>query len=367
MKRFLVLLLCLSVLLLCACGQQAASGGSASSQPVSLSAAGASPEAAALSPAPESGWRDAYCRLLTSLKSESAPADPLYGYTLCDVDEDAVPELLVKFGTCEADYHGKLYAFAGAIQELADLSLWNTGVYYVPGKAGLLLNCGHMGYHRVDCLRLEAEGAVMECLLEEDLQDKSQAEYTPVEQLVPGALYLSFFPGETILPVELYEQIAACEEGGFRPAGPAQPPQGDGDFFPCLLREGGQVRAVAADAFMQSPGVVSLSRLGEPGLIYPYMRSEASLVRQETADLNGDGQEECLLYYRMANSSWDDFRVILSEQAGTVYAYLSFAPTETEVDSQGLLIHRDADCTFATRCFFRGDDCFFLTVPCPAS
>ncbi|MBO5555709.1 MAG: hypothetical protein J5927_00845 [Oscillospiraceae bacterium] len=364
MKRFLVLLLCLSALTLCACAQQVQSRPGTLSHPAPLAASASSP---AVSPQKEEmkDWRVFYRELLEDCAGDSK--DPLDSYTLLDLDADGTPELLVKFGTCEADYHGRIFTVDAAVQELADMSLWNTGTYVVPGEPGLYLNCGHMGYHRLDRILREDDDVASECLLEEDLQSSPQTEYTPVDQVVPGARYLSLFPGAALLPLSCYEQILACLDGSAPQAETASPPQGDGDFYARLLREDVEVHTVAADAFVRSPGIVPLSRLGAAGVSYPYMRSDAALVRQELADLDGDGQEECLLYYRMPGSTWDDFRVILSAQESGIYAYLSSGPAETEVDASGLLIHRYGDACSARRFFFQGEDCFFLTVPCPAT
>ena len=65
--------------------------------------------------AAESGWREAYRKVL----DEIVKAGPLYrndaaienSYLLYDVDKDGTPELIIKTGTCEADYMGTLYTF----------------------------------------------------------------------------------------------------------------------------------------------------------------------------------------------------------------------------------------------------------------
>ena len=79
-------------------------------------------------------WQTAYKALMKDLVSGNfgedlpffgyLPGDPEYdqlmeygygvnGYYLYDVDKDGVPELVVKFGTCEADFDGRLYLFDG--------------------------------------------------------------------------------------------------------------------------------------------------------------------------------------------------------------------------------------------------------------
>lgn len=52
------------------------------------------------------------------------------GYTLYDVDKNGVPELIVKFGTCEADYDGRLYTFDGTkVVYVDEFAMGHTSIY----------------------------------------------------------------------------------------------------------------------------------------------------------------------------------------------------------------------------------------------
>ena len=66
-----------------------------------------------ISAAAENGWQEAYRGVLDELVRNR---DPQYrndvaiesSYLLYDVDKDGTPELIMKTGTCEADYMGTL-------------------------------------------------------------------------------------------------------------------------------------------------------------------------------------------------------------------------------------------------------------------
>ncbi|MBQ6372845.1 MAG: hypothetical protein IJJ22_06970, partial [Oscillospiraceae bacterium] len=68
--------------------------------------------------AEDAGWESAYASILNEKWAQimaAEEADPDYlgecTYTLYDIDKDQVPELILKLGTCEADYHGEIYTF----------------------------------------------------------------------------------------------------------------------------------------------------------------------------------------------------------------------------------------------------------------
>ena len=81
--------------------------------------------------AERSDWMTAYEGILAGWKAQTAAdpanadADPELSYLIYDIDKDTIPELLVKIGTCEADYHGALYTFRDgrAFQVGEDLAL----------------------------------------------------------------------------------------------------------------------------------------------------------------------------------------------------------------------------------------------------
>ena len=153
-------------------------------------------------------WRSAYKAFLSELCTQEAAVrdtdrpdyDPnaypgevgalSSGYALYDIDKDGVPELLVRFGDCEAADHTKIYTFRDGEMALAgDLPSGHTSFYTSPGENAMVWNWGHMGAHYVEELRL-ADGVLeQETVFEETLTDPD-AEYTDMTDIVPGSRYL---------------------------------------------------------------------------------------------------------------------------------------------------------------------------------
>lgn len=74
--------------------------------------------------------------------------DFLHSYTLYDMDKDGIPELLIKYGTSEADFLISVYAYKnGKLRELTDdIPGSHTSFAYDYVANQLVLAQGHMGY-----------------------------------------------------------------------------------------------------------------------------------------------------------------------------------------------------------------------------
>ena len=100
-------------------------------------------------------WVTAYEQILTEWNAQipEKPGDfdvvPELSYLVYDIDKDGIPELVVKTGTCEADYHGALYTFRDgkALQVGEELGLGHASFYSDPGENGIILMWGHMGFY----------------------------------------------------------------------------------------------------------------------------------------------------------------------------------------------------------------------------
>ncbi|MCI2057938.1 MAG: hypothetical protein LKJ80_01890 [Oscillibacter sp.] len=103
------------------------------------------PEAAA----PQSAsWKEAYQALL----SKAAPCQ----YSIYDADGDGIPELLLKSGTCEADYLDTVYTFKnGAAAVCGSFSSGNAVACGLNGSGRLVVQNAHMGYEAIDVYTLK--------------------------------------------------------------------------------------------------------------------------------------------------------------------------------------------------------------------
>ena len=328
----------------------------------------------ALAEAPD--WAGAYASILDekeALAAEQENGD--FGldwyYTLYDIDKDGIPELIVRLGTCEVDFHGEIYSFsAGRAQLVCDnLGLGHCSLYTDPGRNGLILMHGHMGYASAERLCLE-NGSLYgdEVLYEDDLNERLQsdpeADYVYPGDVIPGSVYLSLYWLELRLPLYRYEEIAGCLEGRF--PGEARDgtyPQGDPYFFDKILQSNTEVVAVSADGFAKSPGRIGFQDLLKQDVAADWMYADLQILSACLADLNSDGQAECIVDLDQGEGS-ERMRFFLSEENGTVYAYLqNYAPSLVSVDWNGNLLCAYYTTSELCRLFFDGEEAMLLTLP----
>ncbi|MCR5282840.1 MAG: hypothetical protein K6E18_05670 [Lachnospiraceae bacterium] len=79
----------------------------------------------------------------------------VWGYYLADLDRDRSPELLIKYGTCEADVRTFIYTYkSGKAKLVTTMYSSHTGYYAYPGK-GVVLVWAHMGSCGVSVLSMK--------------------------------------------------------------------------------------------------------------------------------------------------------------------------------------------------------------------
>ena len=80
----------------------------------------------------------------------------------------------------------------------------------------------------------------------------------------------------------------------------------------------------------------------QPGVAYPRNRQPFQIVQHAWQDLNGDGQEECVLWLEAGRGGAerpDQGLAALSEQGGTVYTYYFGFYGEAELGTDGVFRH----------------------------
>lgn len=320
--------------------------------------------------AEEPDWVAAYTQLLDdwALRLAGEPVEfgvsPELWYLAYDIDKDGAPELLVKTGTCEADYHGALYTFRDgrALQLGEELGLGHSSFYSDPGENGLILMYGHMGYAMAVRLSLR-DGYAEELLYEDDLNARLQsdpdAEYVYPGDVIPGAAYLTLCRADVKLALTQYEAISRCLEGALPAQTACTYPNGDAAFFDTLMQTNGEVYAATADGYTHSPGRIGFREMLWQDTAADWMAGDLSILSAATADLNGDGQLECVL---AASDGAREMRLVLSEQDGQVYAYLMNYTDGYELDADGCF-RTTLYGTSRYRLFFDRQQAFLLTLP----
>lgn len=261
-------------------------------------------------------------------------------YSLCDVDKDGVPELFIKYGDHEAGYHTVCYTFReGQVEEIGMLYSGHSSLYTWPEENGVILYCAHQGLAYMEKYGME-DGllASQGRFFEEEIWGTDK-EYTGPEEVVPGAEYVASYyspthwrPGDSpalLLPIYDYG---------------APPRQADPDIEESEVRsaigevlwEGAPLFGVSGNGFDGDTGWTTLSGYLGPEGIFPYGEESLTVTEYTWADVNGDGQTDCILRL----GEYGD-HTVLSWQDGTVYAYFFSSLGGFGVDPDGSVYLQD--------------------------
>lgn len=323
----------------------------------------------------DAGWQSAYRSVLDQIIAERDPrfseeVTQENSYLLYDVDKDGVPELIVKMGTCEADYTGVLYTFRDETAVKVDeFGLGHSSLYSDPGENGILVYYGHMAYAYGMHVSLENGELNGEQIFEDDLYSRlledENADYVPVENFVPGACYLDLYEAKSNLPLARYEEMERYRAGDFPGATEEYWPDHDGDYYKKIISENAPVIALALDPFSNCPGQIGFQDLLKKDVAAPWMSGDLQIFATREADLNGDGKIEYVVDLTESDESRDFIiRCYLTEQDGTVYAYLqNYAPHDLSIDGNGNLLESSEYYTSLHRIVFDGEICGRMTLP----
>ncbi len=331
----------------------------------------------------EADYKQAYKKIIeyeqeriASVSPETSPEeyeDCIDCYWLYDIDKDNIPELLIRYGHFEAAFHGKLYTCVeGKAQLITDeVSMGHTSFYAVPDENGILSYWGHMGC--AACFKLVLQNGKLESeeLYSEDINEKLQAGedvwYKASNEIVDGAYYLEEYDYDSTYPIEMYDVVADYSNGEIKATSFSYSfPDNNPDFYTDIMQNDGIVNAIALDQFMNTLGEVSFGSLLEEGRIYEYTQGNLEAHGITYADLNSDGIYECIVYLSEGDDKDKDYRIIMSLQDDTVFAYLTFYPGETTITENGYFITEPGEYTherYVKRVLYDMDYCFTYSVP----
>lgn len=334
-------------------------------------------------------WQTAYMDFLISSQTHKTTWEPMGGgaevggesYSLYDVDKDSVPELFVKFGTCEADYFARCYTLytdtlgQDVVVMAAQFPFGHSSLYTCPDKSGFLRSEGHMGYHEIYEYGPLEDGSVFleqEIFREEDVQ-----EYTPVDEIVPGAEYIeffytrggaqddSFFTGETpyALGRALLLPVADWYDG---PAATGSNSERARTAILAALNGERELYGASGDHFGGDVGPGTWEEYIQRTEGRPNTQVTADVAAYTWVDMNGDGQEECVLQMetegvRDGETAWTgEAIIVLSEQNGTVYAYYFGVYYDSVFHEDGTILDGYGE---TRRLSFWKDQCYQYAVP----
>lgn len=312
----------------------------------------------------DDGWKAAYIKVLNELRADSSIDNEdlvlenlPYQYIVYDIDKDGIPELLVEFGICEADYNGKLYKYEnGAAVEKEPFSMGHTSLYSVPDENGILFNWGHMGSAFIQKATMDETGRLAYTeLLSEELDPNTDDYYTNPSELVPGACYLSMCDIKYDIYINSYEKITAQISKSPEPLAKSDIiPNNIEEIVPDILENNGKVFAVSADGYGGDLGpdteMEYLLANVDQWSGHPYQVEDTAYV-----DVNNDKQLEAVL--KLLETGTDSPTVkwlVMVATDDTVYAYVinymdnyklvengTFIPTEEFYNPERIEFDRD--------------------------
>ena len=320
----------------------------------------------------DTGWQQAYLDVLkeTVIVWEPQVDDVAVenSYFVYDIDKDGVPELIVKTGTCEADYMAAIFSYRdGQAFRIDEIGAGHSSFYGDPVNGGLIIHWGHSGYAGGYRYYITDDQTTFETLFEDNLYerlgDDPNAEYLPVTDFVPEAVPLTLVESYNPLGITHYDEICNCLNGYFPAAGTLSYPEGDPTFYTKIISNGTTVIASGTDRFANSPGTISFHDLMKKDVAASWMNGDLVITDVSDADLNGDGKLECILSLEEENGE-SPVRIFLSEDAGTVYAYIeNYAYSSLSIDDSGNFLLSSEYYQQKCRLLFEKENCMLLTLP----
>ncbi len=125
-----------------------------------------------------------------------------------------------------------------------------------------------------------------------------------------------------------------------------------------VLWEGATLFGVSGDGFYGDTGTVTLEEYLEPGAAYPYNDQPLTVTEYAWADVNGDGQTDCVLHLD------DRYYTVLAVQDDTVYAYFFNYADDMVVSPNGSVYFQSY--TFWQQVSFYKNQCYKYSVDPPA-
>lgn len=275
--------------------------------------------------------------------------DHCNGYKLYDVDKDGIPELIISYGTCEADYHDEVYTYDNGLKDVGLIYTGHSGIYSDPDKNGMLIMMAHSGYQCIDEVTLVDGKLSTESIYEKSQYDENGnyiegEDYSEPDEVVEGSVYINSCRLDDDISIDFYEYIEKVSTGenvsltDLYNKGENAIDKRNSDyekaseFYENIYTNNGYVYAIAADDYTKSLGFVTFDNILAEDTIYPYTTGSLAVVSKDIVDIDNNGSFECVLILKDEESSY--FSVLLNLQEGTVYAYL-------EAFESGLTIRED--------------------------
>lgn len=322
-------------------------------------------------------WQLAYLELLNGMRSDrndsNSGDDKLESYALYDIDKDGTPEMFLRYGMSTASSKCFLYTFTNGTAAFVDQFYFgSSSLYSFPNKNGVLLVYWHMYHAKGELLSL-SDGTLSSSLFFEEIIDPaSGAWYRPVSDYCKGTVPITEFRFDQDFPLTAYylwtQPVIAASEFYSKDEGKNFFVQTIIDNktvtkvrfpFVAIALDGNDVEIIGLRDLMSSLTKTTTNESGE---------RDSGESEYFVTDLNRDGQPEYMISHKKMDGPFasNQYMVILSEQDGTLYAYVEELHSFSNVDQNGVFyVYNDEFghvAESAYRVFFDAESC--MKVSC---
>lgn len=259
-------------------------------------------------------WQVAFYKKIPKLRPEAiyrstASEDSAYSFFLNDIDKDDIPELFIRYGNCEANFHCTVYKYnIGELKELGTFECFNSYFYSISDN-GFLRYQMYQGYYSVYKAVLDDDE-----LAYESLANQVQGDYPDITDFDSSAEIINEHSFKSYLPIVAYNKDISTKSDE------------DNDEVKRIIEDtylsDGYLYTIIAEDYRgeKEIGYKRLSDITQIGFINE--NDSVDLCDNPIwGDMNGDGQDECLLtFYASSENRYDE--VLLSYQSGIIYAYV---------------------------------------------
>ncbi len=237
-------------------------------------------------------------------------------YWLYDLNHDEIPELLIEYGTCEADYSLHFFTYKEEqVLHLGSTNMAHASLYPYADGSGVLLVQQHMDNYNMEKYCMQNDTLVCEKLAEGTVDPFKGESYPEPTDFSAESDNLNSYPATTLLPILEYKMPPGTYAKTHHQALTAQQVR---QHMENVFEGIEPVCGIPFDQFGAKTGTVFWDTFFSMDSMGLYNTPE--IVDMQYIDMNHDGQKDCVLSCSYRDDEIN-FYVILSVFDNIVYAY----------------------------------------------
>lgn len=278
-------------------------------------------------------WKKAYYAKLVELRegNESTQEDSeiVYEYSLYDMDQDEVPELIAKKGSSEASSNIDVYTYKEEeVQFVGNIGASHCSYYSCPNENGMLSMSGHT--NALDVTKIVLKDGQLEEINIDERQILNYELWPQAKDYVEGAERLDSYRIRMDLPIIEYERIQPLSYR-YTINDKEERKEIENQLID-IIENNGMVYGVSGDGFGKEVGYVSFEEYCSPGIVEERNNLPMEVKEYKIQDFDGNGMCEVALWLEeQPGGNKQTAFVILSRQWDVTYAY-SFSSNYERAD-----------------------------------